>query len=170
MVDILNNEEQVVEDTQYGRFLTFTLDENVYGLSIKYVTEIIGIQSITPVPETPDFLKGIINLRGKVIPLVDVRLKFGKQEIPYNERTCIIVVEVENLLVGLIVDMVDDVLTITDDKIAPPPVGTGGYDNKYIEGIGQTDGTVILLLDAEQILKSDEIVMMENMAAGGEID
>lgn len=168
MVDIMNNEDQMVEDTQYGRFLTFTLDENVYGISIKYVTEIIGMQTITPVPETPDFLKGIINLRGKVVPLIDVRIKFGKPEIEYNERTCVIVVEVEGLSVGLIVDMVDDVLSIPDEKIAPPPIGTGGYDNKYIEGIGKTEDNVILLLDAERILKSDEIVMMEEVSASGE--
>lgn len=166
MVDIINSEEQTAEDTQHGRFLTFTLEENVYGISIKYVTEIIGMQTVTTVPETPDFLKGIINLRGKVIPLIDVRLKFGKQEIEYNERTCVIVVEVDNLSVGLIVDMVDDVLTINDDKIAPPPVGTGGYDNKYIEGIGQTDDQVILLLDAERILKSDEIILIEEVSNG----
>lgn len=167
MVDILNSEEQTVEDTQHGRFLTFTLEENVYGIPIKFVTEIIGMQVITPVPETPDYLKGIINLRGKVIPLIDVRLKFGKVEAEYNERTCVIVVDVDGLSVGLIVDMVDDVLSIPDDKIAPPPVGTGGYDNRYIEGIGQTEDQVILLLDAENILKSDEIAVVEEVTSGG---
>ena len=166
MVDIINNEEQAPEDTQRGRFLTFTLEDNVYGISIKFVTEIIGMQKVTSVPETPDFLKGVINLRGKIIPIVDVRLKFAKAEIEYNERTCIIVVEVDNLSVGLIVDLVDDVLTIADDRIAPPPVGTGGYDNRYIEGIGQTEDQVILLLDAEKILKSDEIALMEEVVAG----
>lgn len=166
MVDVIDNDELTVEDTQHGRFLTFTLDENIYGISIKYVTEIIGMQTITPVPETPDFLKGIINLRGKVIPLIDVRLKFGKPEIEYNERTCVIVVEVDNLSVGFIVDMVDDVMTISDDKIAQPPVGTGGYDNRYIEGIGQTDSQVILLLDAERLLKSDEIALIEEVSTG----
>ncbi len=165
MVDITNSEELTVEDTQHGRFLTFTLEENVYGIAIKFVTEIIGMQTITPVPETPAYLKGIINLRGKIIPLIDVRLKFGKPEVKYNERTCVVVVEVDNISVGLIVDMVDDVLTIPDDKIAPPPVGTGGYDNRYIEGIGQTDGQVLLLLDAERILKSDEIAMMEEVSS-----
>lgn len=164
MVDIINSEEQTVEDTQHGRFLTFTLEENVYGIPIKFVTEIIGMQTITPVPETPEYLKGIINLRGKIIPLIDVRLKFGKPEVEYNERTCVVVVEVDNLSVGLIVDMVDDVLTIPDDKIAAPPVGTGGYDNRYIEGIGQTDEQVLLLLDAEKILKSDELAMVEEVS------
>ena len=166
MDNIINNQELTVEDTQHGRFLTFTLEENVYGIPIKFVTEIIGMQTITSVPETPEYLKGIINLRGKIVPLIDVRLKFGKKEIEYNERTCVIVVDVEGLSVGLIVDMVDDVLTIPDDKIAPPPVGTGGYDNRYIEGIGQTDSQVLLLLDAERILKSDEVALMEEVASG----
>ena len=165
MEDIINGEEQSIEDTQQGRFLTFTLENNVYGIPIKFVTEIIGMQKVTPVPETPDFLKGIINLRGKIVPLVDVRLKFGKPEIKYNERTCVIVVEVDNLSVGLIVDLVDDVLTIANDKIAPPPVGTGGYDNRYIEGIGQVEDQVVLLLNAAKILKSDEIALMEEVAA-----
>lgn len=96
---------------------------------------------------------------------MDIRVKFGKPKIEYNERTCIIVVQVDNLSVGLIVDLVDDVLTIADDKIAPPPVGTGGYDNRYIEGIGQVDSRVILLLDAEKILKSDEIAIMEDVTS-----
>ena len=170
MADIMNSEEQTSEDTQHGRFLTFTLDDNVYGIPIKFVTEIIGMQAITPVPETPDYLKGITNLRGKIIPLIDVRLKFGKNEIEYNERTCVIVVEVEDLSVGLIVDMVDDVLTIPDDKIAPPPIGTGGYDNRYIEGIGQAESQVILLLDAERILKSDEIALVEEVATRESLD
>lgn len=165
MEDIINSEEQTVEDTQHGRYLTFTLEENVYGIPIKFVTEIIGMQTITPVPETPAYLKGIINLRGKIIPLIDVRLKFAKPEVEYDERTCVVVVEVENLSVGLIVDMVDDVLTIPDDNIAPPPVGTGGYDNRYIEGIGQVDKQVLLLLDAERILKSDEIALVEDVAS-----
>lgn len=165
MVDMINNEEQTSEDTQYGRYLTFTLEENVYGIPIRHVIEIIGMQSVTPVPETPEFLKGIVNLRGKIVPLIDVRLKFGKQEIEYNERTCVIVVEVNSLSVGLIVDLVDDVLSIPDDKVAPPPVGTGGFDNKYIEGIGQIGDQVILILDAERILKSDEVVIMEDISS-----
>jgi len=167
MENIINSEEQTaVEDTQHGRFLTFTLEENVYGIPIKYVTEIIGMQTITTVPETPDYLKGIINLRGKIVPLIDVRLKFGKQEIEYNERTCVVVVDVDSLSVGLIVDMVDDVMTIADDKIAPPPIGTGGYDNRYIEGIGQADDQVLLLLDTSKILKSDEISLIEEVSTG----
>ncbi|MDR0851775.1 MAG: chemotaxis protein CheW [Clostridiales Family XIII bacterium] len=153
----LFDEEIEEEDTQRGRYLTFTLGENVYGIAIRHVTEIIGIQNITRVPETPDFIKGIINLRGKIIPLIDVRLKFGKEEIPYTERTCIIVASAGSVQVGLIVDKVDDVLTIEDDDIAPAPENRIGFENRYIEGIGKFGDTVQILLNTEKLLNNDEL-------------
>ena len=153
------------EDTQKGRYLTFTVDGNVYGLSIRYVIEIIGIHTATKVPETPDYVIGIINLRGRIIPLIDVRLKFGKEEIPYTERTCIIVIDVDSVAVGLIVDRVNDVLALDDSQIAPPPPGGAlGFENRYIEGIGKLEDIVILLLDAEKILRAEEMEMIENIA------
>jgi len=166
MAGFLEEENYEEEDTQRGRFLTFTLEDNVYGLPIRFVTEIIGIQVATKVPETPDYVKGIINLRGRIIPLIDVRLKFGKEGIPYNERTCIIVIDVNAVAVGLIVDMVDDVLTLDDSQIALPPSGGAlGFENRYIEGIGKAGDTVLLLLDAEKLLKADEMEMIESIAS-----
>lgn len=154
------------EDTQRGRYLTFTLEDNVYGLPIRFVTEIIGIQEATRVPETPDYVKGIINLRGRIIPLIDVRLKFGKNEIPYNERTCIIVIDVNSASIGLIVDKVEDVLTIDDSQIAvPPESGKVGFENRYIEGIGKVGEQVQLLLDAEKLLQTEEMLMLEGLAS-----
>ena len=153
------------EDTQRGRYLTFTLEDNVYGLPIRFVTEIIGIQETTRVPETPDYVKGIINLRGRIVPLIDVRLKFGKNEIPYNERTCIIVIDVNSAAVGLIVDKVEDVLTIEESQIADPPEsGRVGFENRYIEGIGKVGEEVQLLLDAEKLLQTEEMLMLEEIA------
>ena len=153
------------EDTQRGRFLTFTIEDNVYGLPIRFVTEIIGMQTATTVPETPDYVKGIINLRGRIIPLIDVRLKFGKEEIPYTERTCIIVIDINSVAVGLIVDRVDDVLTLEDHQIALPPTGGSlGFENRYIEGIGKMDDMVLLLLDAEHLLRTEEMEIIENIA------
>jgi len=153
------------EDTMRGRYLTFTLEDNIYGLSIRHVTEIIGVQTATKVPETPDYVKGIINLHGRIIPLVDVRLKFGKEEISYDERTCIIVIDVNSVAVGLIVDKVNDVLTIGDDQIALPPAGGSlGFENRYIEGIGNVNETVLLLLDAEKLLRAEEMEIIENIA------
>ena len=154
------------EDTQRGRYLTFALEDNVYGLPIRFVTEIIGIQEATRVPETPDYVKGIINLRGRIIPLIDVRLKFGKVEIPYNERTCIIVIDVNSASIGLIVDKVEDVLTIDDALIAAPPSsGKVGFENRYIEGIGKVGDQVQLLLDAEKLLQTEEMLMLEEISS-----
>ncbi|MDR1496729.1 MAG: chemotaxis protein CheW [Clostridiales Family XIII bacterium] len=155
------------EDSQHGRYLTFTLDDDVFGISIRFIREIIGIQNITKVPETPDFIKGIINLRGKIISIIDVRLKFGKEEIPYTERTCVIVVEMNGMIVGLIVDKVDDVLTIPDEDIASAPDGRLGFEVMYIEGIGSVDDQVLLLLDLDKFLRSDE-VDAAGRAAGSE--
>jgi purine-binding chemotaxis protein CheW len=160
----LFDEGYVEEDTLHGRYLTFTLEDNTYGIPIRYVTEIIGIQNVTEVPETPDFIKGIINLRGKIVPLIDVRLKFGKEEIPYTERTCIIVVEINDAQVGLIVDKVDDVLTIENEEIALPPPDRVGFENRYIEGIGKAKDTVQLLLNTEKLLKNEEMSVVERLA------
>jgi purine-binding chemotaxis protein CheW len=153
-------EEIQEEDTLRGRFLTFTLVEDVYGLPIEYVVEIIGIQSITIVPNVPAYIKGIINLRGKIIPVIDVRLKFGKEPAEYNDRTCVIVIEISDVSVGLIVDNVDEVLTIEDDNIAAPPANRMGFENRYIMGIGKINGKVQLLLDCEKLLLGDEFAHM----------
>ena len=107
MTDEENKIPKEDEDTpQKGRFLTFVVDEEFYGIEIQYITEIIGIQTITTIPELPEYLKGIINLRGKIIPVMDVRLRFRKQQRKYNDRTCIIVVEIKDITLGLIVDSV----------------------------------------------------------------
>lgn len=149
------------EDTQKGKFLTFALGQEFYGIEIKFVTEIIGIQPITAVPEVPDYVKGIINLRGKIIPVVDVRLKFRKPEVAYNDRTCIIVIDVKNLSVGLIVDNVAEVLAIPEEGIVPPPDTKTGFHNRYIKGIGKVGNEVKLLLDCEKLLTEDEIENLE---------
>jgi purine-binding chemotaxis protein CheW len=154
-----NNIEKVEiqeEDTQKGRFLTFKLGDEVFGLEIKYVTEIVGIQPITKIPEVPDYVKGIINLRGKIIPVVDVRIKFKKEPIAYDERTCIIVVDIDDMSVGLIVDNVSEVVTIKEENIAPPPSYKTGFQNRYIKGIGKSKDGVKLLLDCNKLLTDEE--------------
>ncbi len=164
MAELYDNNVMAEEDTQAGKFLTFTLDGETYGFEIKYVTEIISIQAITDIPEVPDYIKGIINLRGKVIPVIDVRLKFGKEEIPYNERTCIIVIDINEISVGLIVDCVDEVLNIGEDDIADAPQSKTGFTNKYIRGIGKVNDNVQLLLDCEKLLKEEEIEVLEGIS------
>jgi purine-binding chemotaxis protein CheW len=144
------------EDTQKDKYLTFHIGTEDYGISIAHVTEIIGIQSITEIPEMPDFIKGVINLRGKVIPVMDVRIRFKLPPREYDERTCIVVVEIEETSVGLVVDTVNEVADIPEDQIEPPPKSKrkGG---SYIQGIGKIDKEVKILLDINKILYDEEL-------------
>ncbi len=153
----MNMEEKFLEeDTQKGKFLTFSIDKESYGIEISYVTEIVGIQPITEVPELPEYIKGIINLRGKIRPVMDVRLKFKKEPIEYNDRTCIIVVDTGEMAIGLIVDSVSEVMSIPDSEIIPPPkLNKAG--RKYIKNIGKIGDNVTLILDCEKLLNDDEI-------------
>ncbi len=150
--DLLMDEE---EDTQAGKYLTFSLGNEFYGIEIKYVTEIVGIQPITEVPELPEYIKGIINLRGKIIPVMDVRLRFKKGQMEYNDRTCIIVIDILDISIGMIVDAVSEVLSISDEEIVPPPdVNKNG--KKYIKGIGKSGSEVTLILDCEKLIDEEE--------------
>lgn len=161
MADIMTQEMlDQEEDTQKGRFLTFSLGKETYGIEIKYVTEIIGIQAITEIPELPEYIKGIINLRGKIIPIMDVRLRFKKEPRDYNDRTCVVVVDIKDISIGLIVDSVSEVLTIQEQDIVEPPQMNKGFNNRYIKRIGKVGNDVKLLLDCEKLLTEDE---MENI-------
>lgn len=143
------------EDTQKGRFLTFVLSNESYGIEIKHVTEIIGIQPVTEVPELPEYIRGIINLRGKIIPVMDVRLRFKKSFREYNDRTCVIVIDIRDISIGLIVDSVSEVISIPETEIvAPPEVNKNG--NKYIKGIGKFGNEVKLILDCDRLLNEEE--------------
>lgn len=155
----MTNEE---EDTQKGRYLTFVLGEESYGIDIKYVTEIIGLQPITQVPEVPDYIRGIINLRGKIIPVMDVRLRFKKPLREYNDRTCVVVIDVGEISIGLIVDRVSEVLTIPDAEIVPPPE-VNKSSSKYILGIGKSGSEVKLLLDCNKLLNEEEVENLSNI-------
>ncbi|NMA64851.1 MAG: purine-binding chemotaxis protein CheW [Clostridiaceae bacterium] len=155
MEDIQINFER--EDTQKGRYLIFSIDNESYGIEIRYVTEIIGIQTITEVPELPDYVKGIINLRGKIIPVIDVRNRFKKAPKAYNDRTCIIVIDILDMTVGLIVDSVWEVVTINDEDISELPQMNQGYNNRYVKNIGKIGNDVRLLLDCEKLLTDEDI-------------
>ena len=150
------------EDTQKGRFLTFPLGDESYGIEIRYVTEIIGIQPITQVPELPEYIKGIINLRGKIIPVMDARIRFRKPFMEYNDRTCVIVIDVNEVSIGLIVDSVSEVISIPDEDIVPTP-SLQQLNNRYIKGIGKIGNEVKLLLDCDKILNEDEINELTNI-------
>lgn len=157
MADIMTREliEQE-EDTQKDKFLTFLIKNEFYGIEIRFVTEIIGIQAVTEVPELPEYIRGIINLRGKIVPVMDVRLRFKKQFREYNDRTCIIVVDIKELSIGLIVDSVSEVLTIPEQDIVEPPQMNKGFNNRYIKRIGKVGNDVKLILDCEKLLTDNE--------------
>nr|NNM90664.1 purine-binding chemotaxis protein CheW [Bacilli bacterium] len=161
-----DSELELEEDTQKGKYLTFSLGSEDYGLEIRFVTEIIKLQPITEIPEMPDYIKGIINLRGKIIPLMDVRLRFKKTEITYNDRTCVIVIDIDEVTIGLIVDSVSEVLSIPDEEIVLPP-DLKKDSNRYISGIGKVGGDVKLLIDGMKLLSDDDALLVEKMGERG---
>jgi purine-binding chemotaxis protein CheW len=140
------------EDTQRDKFLTFRLAEEDYGIAIRHVTEIIGIQKITEVPDMPNFIKGVINLRGKVIPVMDVRARFKLASREYDERTCILVVNVDDRATGLVVDRVNEVADIPGEQVEPAPAGGKGASSSFILGLGKIGDTVKILLDVTRLL------------------
>jgi purine-binding chemotaxis protein CheW len=164
MTEMRNEMMEMVEDTQKDRYLTFDIGKEAYGIEIIYVTEIIGFQPITEVPDLPDYIKGIINLRGKIIPVMDVRLRFKKPPLEYNDRTCVIVVDIQNLSVGLIVDAVAEVMDIPEQDIVPPPQLNRDHQNKYIKAIGKVGSEVKLLIDCNRLLSDDELEIINDIA------
>ena len=161
--DILKNEETEQEelledDSQKGKFMTFQTGKEFFGISISYVNEIIAMQPIAAIPEVEDYVKGLINLRGKIIPVIDVRVRFKMEPCEYTDRTCIIVIDVKSTTVGLIVEKIAEVDTIADDSIVPPPtlVRKEHEHNKYVYGLARTGDVVKLLIDPEKLIKQEE--------------
>lgn len=154
----------VENETTEGKFLTFALEKEIYGVEILKVKEIICLMDITNVPQTPDYMKGVINLRGKVIPVIDLRLKFSMSEVEHTQETCIIVVEVHNSLIGVIVDGVSEVMYIKGEEIEDAPSFGQEVDTKFIKGLGKTKERIIILLDIEKVLSSEELEMVEQLA------
>jgi purine-binding chemotaxis protein CheW len=148
-----------------GKYLTFSLSEEEYGIGILKIKEIIGMMPITTVPQTPDFVKGVINLRGKVIPVVDLRLRFKMDVKDYTERTCIIVVEIEGtsgtILMGIVVDSVSEVLNIKADEIEETPTFGTKLNTDYIFGMAKMEGGVKILLDIDQVLSAEEFSILD---------
>lgn len=154
----------VDEDVYGGKFLTFLLQEEEYGLEILKVREIMGLMNITTVPLMPPHVKGVINLRGQVIPVIDLRLKFSLPEDSYDQKTCIIVVDVEGMQMGIVVDTVSEVLDIDSVHIDPPPSFGSKLDTEYILGMGKVNDQVKILLDINKVLTGEEMAQMEKMA------
>lgn len=140
-----------------GKYLTFVLADEEYGLEILTVREIIGLMDITAVPRTPHHVKGVINLRGKVIPVIDLRLKFGMVEVEHTDETCIIVVSLGDIEVGLLVDKVSEVLDIDEQDIEDTPSFGTSVNTDFILGMGKANGKVTILLDISKALSAGEL-------------
>jgi len=165
MAETLKN-ELLEEDTQKGKFMTFQTGKEYFGISISYVNEIIALQPITAIPETDDYIKGLINLRGKIIPVIDVRVRFKMAPKEYTDRTCIIVIDVKSTIIGLIVEKIAEVDTIMDDDIIPPPSIGRNKDreqNKYVYGLARKGDTVKLLIDPEKLIKQEDMNVLEEI-------
>lgn len=166
----LVRESNLTEDAQDkakavgGKFLTFFLAGEEYGIEILSVHEIIGMMPITGVPGTPDYICGIINLRGKIIPIVDLRSKFGMESKAQTAETCIIVVHVQGVEVGIVVDRVSEVLNIAAGDIEPPPSFGKDVNTDYILGIGKSQSKVKILLNIGRVISSDQIVQLQRAA------
>ncbi|MEE4357718.1 MAG: chemotaxis protein CheW [Desulfococcaceae bacterium] len=162
--DLYDAEE---EDTMKDKYLTFRIGKEIYGIEIYYVIEIVGIQKITGVPDMPDYVKGVINLRGQIIPVMDVRCRFRMAEKEYNDRTCIIVVNMEDTGIGLVVDTVEEVTDIPAQEISPAPKIGKGKRNRYIRGMGKTGDEVKVILDVGKLLFEDDSEILSEIMGGG---
>jgi len=145
------------EDTLRNKFLTFFIEDQLFGISIADVVEIVGMQDITKVPEFPSYAKGVINLRGIIIPIIDVRLRLKKEEAAYNERTCIIVTNINGSYIGFIVDSVNEVTKISEEDVSAPPHMGSDYVNTYITGIAKIENIIVLIMDIKKMLNEKEI-------------
>lgn len=154
-------------DIKGSKFLVFELHDEYYAVSVHATKEIIRIMEITEVPKAPPFIKGVINLRGKIIPVIDLRVKFGINEKTYDEKTCIIIIELheeeKSRLMGVIVDTVTEVLNITSENIDPPPEFNQPNQLEFLFGIGKIKGRVIWLLNLDKIVSCDELVILNRI-------
>ncbi|MDR2909114.1 MAG: chemotaxis protein CheW [Oscillospiraceae bacterium] len=166
-IESMNGTEELLaltpENTDMeGKYLTFFVGEQIFSLPIACVIEIVQVQPINTMPELPYYVKGIINMRGKVIPVIDMNLRFGRSEREYTERTCIIIIEINGNQVGFIVDAVDEVLDITPENISPPPA-LAERGSTYIVGVGKLEGKIVLMLDSAILVGEQDLNMLGSM-------
>ena len=149
-----------IEDTLKDMYLSFRLGDEDYCLEIRHVTEIVGMQKVTEVPDMPHYVKGVVNLRGQVIPVIDMRLRFNMPGRDYDERTCIVVINLRGGQVGLVVDTVNEVRSIEETNVSPPPKSGGVPSAQYIRGLGKVGEDVKIILDANKLLFEDEMTSL----------
>lgn len=161
----LSDLDEEMEDTMEGKYLIFRIGDEEYGIAIRHVNDIIGIQRITELPDMPDYVKGVINLRGKVIPVIDVRLRFELEEREYNERTCIVNVSIRDTAVGLIVDSVSEVISMSANQLSPPPKIQKTTGSRFISGLGKVGEDVKIILDISRLLFEEELDLIAETIA-----
>lgn len=148
-----------------GEYLTFTLGKEEYGMEILKVQEIRGYDAVTAIANTPAFIKGVVNLRGIIVPIVDLRIKFNLGNVEYNDTTVVIILNLSHRVVGVVVDSVSDVLTLTPDQIKAAPSLSASLDTKYITGLGTVEQRMLILVDIEKLMSSRDMELMDEAAA-----
>ena len=146
-----------------GEYLTFSLGAEEYGVDILKVQEIRGYESVTRIANTPAFIKGVVNLRGIIVPIVDMRIKFRLSEAQYNELTVVIVLNVAGRVVGMVVDGVSDVVRLSGEQIRPAPDFSSSFDVKYITGLGTVDERMLILVDIEKLMSGADMALMDTV-------
>ncbi|KWR88962.1 chemotaxis protein CheW [Cupriavidus sp. IDO] len=145
-------------------FLAFTLGREEYGIDILKVQEIRGYESVTQIANAPDYLKGVINLRGIIVPIIDLRIKFRQEKISYDQYTVVIIVDLNDRTTGIVVDGVSDVLTLTPEQIKPTPHFSGELATDYIRGLGSVESRMMILVDIEKLLNTEELAALDAVA------
>ncbi len=158
------DEQRVVSDEDDKQYLTFMIGDEYYGVNILKVQEIKGYTDVTRIPNTPDYIKGVLNLRGTIVPIVNLRMKFGMEQIDNTAVTVIIVVMVKGRVTGMIVDTVSDVLTLPAKEVKPPPSFGTNVDTSFIDGIGTSEERLVTLLDIDRVLTDQEREQVESVA------
>lgn len=160
----MSDAENIKNRASKNKFLTYFLGEEEYGVDISQVREIIAMMKITPVPRTPKYVAGVINLRGSIIPVIDTRLRFEMPPLEYTEQTAIIIIEINNVSIGFVVDKVEEVLTIDEANISEPPKFGTNINTDFIKNIARMGEMVIMILDLEKLFEAEELSMLDAMS------
>ena len=140
------------DDSLKNKYLAFIVEDEHFAVEVAHIKEIMGVVDITNIPRTEDYIKGIINLRGDIVPVIDVRVRFMKPELPYDQTTCIVVVEYQDYSLGLVVDSILGIYTFVDEMMAPPPNAKLSFANQFVRNIGRAEDGTKLLLDLEKLI------------------
>ena len=146
-----------------NEFLTFTLGKEEYGIEILKVQEIRGYDAVTKIANAPEFLKGVVNLRGTIVPVVDMRIKFNLGNVEYNQFTVVIILNLTGRVVGMVVDSVSDVITLAPEQVRPAPDFSSNFDTKYILGLGTLDQRMLILVDIEKLMTSGDMALVDSV-------